>query len=561
MTEPVPLASPHEPPPSLKMLLGVILIAVAYVFPGLVGHDPWKQDEAYSFGVIYNMYRTGDFVVPRLAADPFMEKPPAYYITAVGMMHLLHPWLPLHDAARLTTAIYVGLTLLFTALLARATWGGGYGVLGVLLMLSTLELMQNGHYMITDTALMAGMVMGLYGLLRTRESVGWGGFWLGTGAGLAFLSKGLLGPGILGLTGGLLPVLFRTWHNSAYFKALLAAVAWSSPWVLVWPTALYLRDPHLFHLWFWNNNFGRYLGTAGLGPPAAPHFWLRTLPWVTFPVLPIAAWTLWCRRAEVFLNEGARVTLVASVVGWGVLVASETARDLYALSLLAPLAVIAAGAVRRLPGWAVAATYWGSAVLFGLLAALLWLLWVYGLKAGHPPQIGFIGRYVPLDFHPVWRWGAFAVALALQIGWVWILASFRPPGPGALLAWPAGLILAWGLVATIHLPWIDQAKSYRGVFTELKQALPSHYRCVADLESMPLRESERGMLHYVAGITTEHVKRPEDTDCDLILVEAPARLRGVTVDLGRHWRPIWDGHRPVDRRDRFILFQRVDAPG
>lgn len=57
------------------------------------------------------------------------------------------------------------------------------------------------------------------------------------------------------------------------------------------------------------------------------------------------------------------------------------------------------------------------------------------------------------------------------------------------------------------------------------------------------------------------MKRPEDTDCDLILVEAPASLRGVTVDLGRQWRRIWDGDRPADRRNRFILYQRVGATG
>jgi 4-amino-4-deoxy-L-arabinose transferase-like glycosyltransferase len=49
--------------------------------PGLTGHDPWKQDEAYTFGIIRNMVASGDLVVPRVAADPFMEKPPAFYIT------------------------------------------------------------------------------------------------------------------------------------------------------------------------------------------------------------------------------------------------------------------------------------------------------------------------------------------------------------------------------------------------------------------------------------------------------------------------------------------------
>ena len=308
-----------EPWPSFAALLGVLLILAAWTFPGLVGHDPWKQDEAYSFGIIYNMVRTGDLVVPTLAADPFMEKPPAYYITATGMVHLLDELLLPHDAARLTTALYLAVMFLFTGLLAKSTWGEGHGLLCVLMLISTLGLMQHGHFMITDIALSAGMAMAFYGLLLARKRAGWGGLWLGTGAGLAFMSKGLLGPGILGVSALVLPVLFAPWRSRTYLRALLIAAAAVLPWVLVWPTALYLRDPDLFMLWFWDNNFGRYLGFVELGPPVKDLFWLRTFPWVTFPVSLLALWTLWARRNDVRVNDGVRATLVVSLVGWGVL--------------------------------------------------------------------------------------------------------------------------------------------------------------------------------------------------------------------------------------------------
>ena len=547
--------------PAKTVPLWLILLALAYLLPGLIGHDPWKQDEAYSFGIIYNMVRTGDLVVPTLAADPFMEKPPIYYITATGMVHLLSGWLPMHDAARLTTAIYLAIAFLFTGLLARATWGDGYGAPAVLVLMSTLGLIQNGHYIITDMALTTGMAMAFYGLMRARESTAWGGLWLGTGAGLAFMSKGLLGPGLLGVSALLLPLLFARWRTRGYLWTLLVAFAWALPWLAIWPTALYLRDHELFMRWFWDNNFGRYLGVSDLGAPAKDLFWLRTLPWVTFPALPIAIWTLWRRGRDALATDGVRVALVGSVVGWGVLFASHTARDLYALPLLAPLAAIAAGAVRSLPPWAVRGVYWSSTLLFGLLAFALWLLWFYGLMFGHAPPWSALGRQLPLDFAPDWRWGAFLAAMALQIGWAWIIGAYRPPAPAALLAWPAGLILVWGIVATIHLPWMDQAMSYRGVFTALKQALPSGHGCIADPAVMRLRECERGMLHYVAGITTEHVERVEDTSCDLILVEAGADTRGTAVDLGRGWRRIWEGVRPADRRDRFIVFQREGSGG
>jgi hypothetical protein len=212
--------------------------------------------------------------------------------------------------------------------------------------------------------------------------------------------------------------------------------------------------------------------------------------------------------------------------------------------------------VTTLPRPVVSAGYWASAAMFGLIALLLWTVWLYGLAAGHPPQIDFIGRHLSLDFVPTWRWGAFLVAFALQAGWIWVVARHRPPRSSSLLAWPVGLILGWGLLATLHLPWLDEAKSYRGVFTELKRALPAGYNCIADPEDMRLRECERGMLHYVAGIATEHVARPEETRCDLILAEARVRHHGSQVDLGPGWDKLWEGSRPADERDRFILFQR-----
>ena len=45
----------------------VALLCAAWILPGLIGHDPWKPDEAYSFGVVYEILRGGSWVVPTLA--------------------------------------------------------------------------------------------------------------------------------------------------------------------------------------------------------------------------------------------------------------------------------------------------------------------------------------------------------------------------------------------------------------------------------------------------------------------------------------------------------------
>ncbi len=51
----------------------VILLALAYLLPGLVGHDPWKQDETYIFGIVHHAVQTGEWVIPMMAGEPFME--------------------------------------------------------------------------------------------------------------------------------------------------------------------------------------------------------------------------------------------------------------------------------------------------------------------------------------------------------------------------------------------------------------------------------------------------------------------------------------------------------
>lgn len=561
------------------LLVGTLVLALVWLIPGLTGHDPWKQDEAYSFGIIWNMARTGDLVVPTLAADPFMEKPPAYYITAAGLVRLLDGYLPAHDAARLATGFYMALALLFTGLLARATWGPGQGAVGVILLISMAGLLVSGHFMITDNALTAGMAMAYYGLLRARRDR-WGGVWLGTGAGLAFMSKGLLGPGILGVS-GLLLFLFRDWRSRTYFHSLGVAVLCALPWLLIWPTALYLRSPELFQLWFWDNNFGRffgpdlftllfgeydfgrYHGLSDLGPPVQPYFWLYTVAWVTFPVLPLAAWTLlnplWNQGSSAFQNPGVRMALVVSMVGWGLLFGSQSGRDLYTLPLLPLLAVIAAGGLETLPRTLVRIGYWLSLGLFGLTSLILWGFWLYGIGVGHPPHWAWLGTFLTLDYEFTFDRRALLIALAMQIAWALALLRWRPPRTAALLAWPLGVTLAWGLTITLHLPWIEQARTYRGVFTAMRAALPDQFNCLADYKVQPLRECERGILHYVTGITTEHVDSPAATRCDFFLTETNLRARGTAIDIGPGWQLIWQGSLPPVHRDLFSLFRREPA--
>ncbi|MBN9424660.1 MAG: hypothetical protein J0I91_19640, partial [Candidatus Accumulibacter sp.] len=77
---------------------GLVLLLVLYILPGLIGHDPWKVDDAVTIGVVHSMLRDGHWLMPHLAGQPYPDAPFYYWIAAASGQ--LFSWLlPLHDAA------------------------------------------------------------------------------------------------------------------------------------------------------------------------------------------------------------------------------------------------------------------------------------------------------------------------------------------------------------------------------------------------------------------------------------------------------------------------------
>ena len=73
----------------------LLTLCAAWILFTLVGHDPWKPDEAYSFGLVLDFLERGDWVVPMLAGEPFLEKPPLFFITASAFARAFGGVMPL----------------------------------------------------------------------------------------------------------------------------------------------------------------------------------------------------------------------------------------------------------------------------------------------------------------------------------------------------------------------------------------------------------------------------------------------------------------------------------
>jgi len=534
-----------------RSLLATLLCA-AWILPGLIGRDPWKPDEAHTFGVVYEILRGGSWVVPTLAGEPFLDKPPLFHLTAAAIAKLFSFALPLHDAARLATGLWMAITFAFAAAAGRELYGVRYGAISALLLLGCFGFVMRAHLLIADMALLAGFAMSYYGFAAALRRPLLGGLWIGTGIGIGFLANGLLAPAVLGATALLLPALCRDWRNRGYLTALGVAAGAAAPWLVIWPALLYQHSPALFEAWLWEENLAQYFGKNAL-PRAGGFYYLQILPWYAFPVWLLALWTLWGARAGGLVKPAIVLPVTGFVLTLVALSTSSDARELYALPLLIPLSLLAAAAPETLRRGAASAWYWFSAMAFTFFVVVFWFYWS-GLELGVPLRLHEHLHRIRPGYTPGFRWLPFLLGVAYSVFWLAVLASFRKTPMRPVVVWGAGITTMWALLATLFLGWADNVKSYRSMVVSMQRALPKKYDCVS---SRALGESQRAMLHYFADVITYREEVPaRRRECELMLVQG--KPQAEIVPQGS-WKKIWEGTRPGDKDERFRLYRR-NAP-
>ncbi|HET7833212.1 MAG TPA: glycosyltransferase family 39 protein [Gallionella sp.] len=537
---------PHPITPAKAVMIA--LLCVIWLGTGLVGHDPWKPDEASSFGLVYSMLQGGDWLVPTLAGEPYLDKPPLYYWTAALFAKLFSPFLPLHDGARLASGFYVALTLMFTGLAGRKLYGENRGWAAAVILLGCVGMLVRAHQIITDLALLAGCATLLYGFTWSQERPLRAGFLMGTGMGIGFMSKGFIAPVLFVLIATLLPTLFRQWRARNYFFGLGIAALSALPWLLVWPLMLYQHSPHQFTDWAWTHNIGHWLDYAEHGPNRESFYYLKNLPWLAWPALPLAAWAVWQSRQRLAQRDDLQLPLVAFAVMLLTLSFVPHIKEVFALPMLLPLTLLATASLSALKRGAANALDWFGLMTFALVAILMWWGWAGLLLDNHAKITLWLKEYQP-GFEPSFDTTTFAIALTATVLWLVLVWRVGRSMRRAVINWAAGITLIWILAMTLWLPWLDSGKSYRNMIASLKQALPQHYRCVGyDY----VGEGQRAMLHYFAGIVPQ---TDRNNRCDLRLVQGP-RLSKPLLDESR-WQKIWEGSRKGDKNEHYRLYRKV----
>ena len=303
------------------------------------------------------MLRTGDWIVPRFAGEPRLQKPPLAYWLVAATFAITGQQSEL--TARLPTALATVLLVWLVAWFAARCFGQRMGLLTGMIHATMGWTIAFGKLALVDgiLVLLVALAIVLATLDRGKAISGRGWsvtlllFW--ACCGLSVLAKGPVGLAIIAPTVMLYRLLRPKsptdrpflWHWVTIPGLLLFGTL-----SLGWPLLVYLKHPGALLLWY-GQSVERF--TTHWGPNTRPWFYylyqvpLWTLPWTGAWMLELFAGIRGARQASWRADQGRLLLWLWLVVALVFFSLSAGKREHYILPGLTPLSILAALGMQR----------------------------------------------------------------------------------------------------------------------------------------------------------------------------------------------------------------------
>lgn len=548
----------------------VVLLAICLIFAatGLFGRDPWKNEDAAGFGVMYTLAHGGlsDWLQPNVFGRPMPDDGPLMYWLGALSIRLFGALLGAPDAARLVTAALFlgacGLLWYGTYLLGRRpevqpfkyAFGGepaprDYGRTiadgALLILLACFGLAERGHETTPQIAQLFSITLLLYGLVRLTDKPCQGALCWGLGLGLLTMSGNPMMPLFLLVSTAVLNAVAPSLRRASLWwlglpLALVLALLWpAANWLLMPQTA-----PDFLYTWM-SSGLSRYTGAPG----GVLAYALKNFPLFTWPAWPLAIWSFYSWRG---LRRAPHVAApLAVILPLLVLVVLQNHQNNRLFAILLPaMSMMAAFALPTLKRGAINAIDWFAVISFTGLSAFVWLVWIASLTGFPAPLARNLFKLIPgfsASFNPL----ALVVALAVTACWVllvhWRVARSPKVLWRSVVLSSAGTTLMWVLLMTLWLPFINYSRTYRDVAAQIASHLPADYRCV---QPVRLGDAQIASFGYFGKMRFGNA----DSGCDVLLRQDSADFGEPESLAPYHWQPVWEGRRAADRDERFRLY-------
>lgn len=391
----------------------VAALVFAAIAPTLSWLEFFGNPEALNVSTALEIHRTGNWLLPTLAGEPRIGKPPltawitAPAISSATLAEISHPDRSVRHRAfrylawqvRWGALLSACVTLYAIFELGAILIGARGGLIALLVACSTGLWLRYSRFATTDVQLCMWVTIANVGLaLAIFERHWWRGFVIaGIASGLAFMSKG---PVCLVQT--ILPaVVFLAWHRLLFGEqkvrtgSLLPAIGTGSVLALAialpWFVAVAIREPTAMSMWLVEVTRE---GATGREPDkwySYHSFFTYMAPWIGFFVAGLTLAFLRLRHLDSQRLVYAAMLLVCPIV---VLTFFRDRQLRYLLPLVGPAAIVTAAAI--LECWK-AGSHDRAA---RLLAALHWFT-LAAMCIGFPlAASGLAKRYRQMDGGP-----------------------------------------------------------------------------------------------------------------------------------------------------------------
>lgn len=531
------------------------LFCAAYLLPGVVGRDPWKNADLIAFGVMSAMAegRTS-WLAPTLGGLPVDTALLPHWLGA-AFIWLLTPWIDAPMAARIPYALLLALTLALTWYatfqLARTeaaqpvafAFGGEATPVdyaraladgAILALMATLGALQLGHETTPELAQLASVALAVWALaaapfrgLRPRLAIL---------AALPLLAASGA-PAMAIALGAIATVLCA--------RSGFEAVRRFMPWVAAAALAAALVGATV-HSWAWRIDADVFTNLPRIG---------RLLVWFLWPAWLLALWTVWRWRRHL---QHRHIAVPLAVAGLAVAASVAMGGSDRALMLGLPgFAVLAAFALPTLKRGTSAAIDWFSVFFFSACALGAWVVYA-AFQTGVPAKTAANVAKLAPGFSASFSLISLLFAVAGTVAWIGLVRWRTGRHQHALwksLVLPAGgVALCWLLLMTLWLPLLDYARSYRPWTERLARHVPAG-ACVAT-RGLPMSAVASleyfGRWRVVAHPRGATELRTEDS-CQVLLV---SEARGRPQPLPAGWRLVARENRPTDRDEVTAIYRR-----
>ena len=217
--------------------------------------------------------------------------------------------------------------------------------------------------------------------------------------------------------------------------------------------------------------------------------------------------------------------------------------------ILPAVAIFGAAQLDNLRRGVAAFLNWFGIMLFGLMAAFLWVGFVamnYGFPAKLAERAAYFSPFYTrdIDIMPM------VVAILFTPAWIFAITRKRIRGRQAISNWASGMTLVWALLLTLFLPWLDATKSYRPVVQQMEAKLPD--ALITDCVYIaPQHTMARLAWHEYSSMKTISDDSGKYCVYELIQYQQDSDLKNINPQ-----NIIWQGKRPRQKMEMFALVKR-----